>query len=141
MRDMLTMQTPPGFASPTLMFLADYMGMKNMPDNQKLLIQEFARNNNLSISDVNDIVLTNEPVKQALKDLFFSRLIAHRGYADPQQIMLGVFMSLGNKYGFEPNEATGQIEMVKKPITFHAKLKRQFHQMTQTIQMLLQLFR
>ena len=74
MRDMLTMQTPPGFASPTLMFLADYMGMKNMPDNQKLLIQEFARNNNLSISDVNDIVLTNEPVKQALKRFVFLKV-------------------------------------------------------------------
>ena len=121
MRDMLTMQTPPGFASPTLMFLADYMGMKSMPDNQKFLIQEFARNNNLSISDVNDIVINNEPIKQALKDLFFSRLIAHRGYADPEQVMLGVFMTLGNRYGFEPNEASGQIEMVKSPILGEAQ--------------------
>lgn len=117
----LTMDVPFGVTNPVLYSLGQALGVNSEDPERNRFIQEFAATHNISVNDVNKIVLNNPVVRNSIKDLFYSRLLTHGKAVAPEQIMFSVLTSVGKRFGLEENQRTGQIEIVNTPILNEAQ--------------------
>lgn len=115
------MDVPFGVTNPVLYSLGQALGVNTEDPERNRFIQEFAATHNISVNDVNKIVLNNPVVRNSIKDLFYSRLLTHGKAVAPEQIMFSVLTSVGKRFGLEENQRTGQIEIVNTPILNEAQ--------------------
>lgn len=83
---------------------------------------EFAESNGIgNVNRLKDAVIKDPNVSNALKGIFFQRFSEFRGEGNRAEVMRSAMQSLGKRFGYEENEATGEIYLVERPISHYAQ--------------------
>lgn len=84
-------------------------------------LEEFASAGGLSVADIAGASIKDPIIRDAMKSVFFSRLVESRGVGSKTEIMRDVMITMGKRFGYEENPQTGKINLVERPILTHAQ--------------------
>ena len=93
---------------------------KISPERQAML-REFADSAGLSMGDLSTAIIRDPIVRDGLKGIWMQRWEASKGQGDPVEIMRSAMQSIGKRFGYEEDTATGQIYLVERPILHFAQ--------------------
>lgn len=93
---------------------------KISPERQAML-REFADSAGLSMGDLSTAIIRDSVVREGLKGIWLQRWEASKGQGNPVEIMRSAMQSIGKRFGYEEDTATGQIYLVERPILHFAQ--------------------
>jgi len=84
-------------------------------------LEEFARAGGLKVAEIKGATVKDPVIRQAMKDIYFSRLIESRGIGAKKEIMRDVMITMGKRFGYQENPETGKVNLVERPILTYAQ--------------------
>ena len=73
------------------------------------------------MGDLSSAVIKDPVVREGLKGIWLQRWEASRGEGNPVAILMSAMQSVGKRFGYEEDTATGQIYLVERPILHFAQ--------------------
>jgi len=90
-------------------------------DERQTQLNEFADSiGGMSPTRLKDAIFLNPDVEKAMKGLFFQRMARQKNAGHGGMVMLDVMRTLGTRFGYQENKATGELFIVDKPIQMQA---------------------
>jgi len=90
-------------------------------EERQAQLREFADSANISMGDLSSAIIKDPVVRDGLKGIWLERWEASRGEGDPVAILMSAMQSVGKRFGYEEDTATGQIYLVERPILHFAQ--------------------